>query len=190
MLKKILITLILFAAIVSLTACSAWGVPTSPTKVSSTPASFSLLSPVVADGGVLPVEYTCDGGSTTLPLAWSGAPAGTQSFAIIMQHVASPEDVHSYWVVYSIPASVTSLVKNCQGVGALGSNSVNDRQEYAPPCSKGPGPKVYTYTVYALSEQPQFSIPTSRIDRAALLKAIQDITLGSADLNVTYTRKQ
>jgi phosphatidylethanolamine-binding protein (PEBP) family uncharacterized protein len=189
MFKKLLITMIMFAAIVSLTACGVRGVPISLMKVTSAQASFSLRSPDVAESGALPIEYTCDGASGPLPLAWRDAPAGTQSFAVVMQHIASLEDIHSYWVVYNIPASVTSLAKNSQGVGALGTNSVNDRLEYAPPCSKGPGPKVYTYTVYALSEQPQFSIPTSQINRAALLEAIQDITLGSAQLNVTYTRK-
>jgi Raf kinase inhibitor-like YbhB/YbcL family protein len=151
--------------------------------------SFTLTSPEVAEGGALPTEYTCDGDSSTLPLAWSGAPTETQSFAVIMHHVASPEDVHWYWVVYNIPASVTSLAKNSVGGGTLGTNSVNDRAEYTPPCSKGPGPKVYTYTVYALSAQPQLSVPASQVDRDTLLAAIRGITLASAELHVTYTRE-
>ena len=39
-------------------------------------AEFTLTSPDVADGGRLPVEYTCDGGGSTLALAWSGANVG------------------------------------------------------------------------------------------------------------------
>jgi len=151
-------------------------------------AGFTLTSPEVTEGGALPIEYTCDGASSTLPLAWSGAPAGTQSFAIIMHHVASPEDVHWYWVVYNILASVTSLPKNSTGIGTLGTNSVNGKTAYSPPCSKGPGPKVYTYTLYALSAQPQLSVPASQVDRDTLLEAIQDTTLASAELHVTYTR--
>lgn len=150
--------------------------------------SFTLSSPEVVERGALPVEYTCDGASATLPLTWSGAPAETQSFAVIMHHVASPEDVHWYWVLYNIPASVTSLVKNSAGIGTLGTNSVNGKTTYSPPCSKGPGAKSYTYTVYALSAQPQLSIPASQVNRDALLKAIQNITLASAELRVTYAR--
>jgi Raf kinase inhibitor-like YbhB/YbcL family protein len=152
-------------------------------------SGFTLSSPEVMEGGTLPAEYTCDGASATLPLAWSGAPSGTKSYAIIMHHVASPDDIHWYWVLYDIPADVTSLPKNSQAIGTLGTNSVNGRTEYAPPCSKGPGPKVYTYTVYALSAQPQLSMPVSQVNRQVLLDAIRDITLASAELHVTYTRK-
>jgi phosphatidylethanolamine-binding protein (PEBP) family uncharacterized protein len=55
---------------------------------------FILSSPEVVEGGALPAEYTCDGASATLPLVWSGAPAGTRSFAVIMHHVAGPGDTH------------------------------------------------------------------------------------------------
>ncbi|HZU87046.1 MAG TPA: SMP-30/gluconolactonase/LRE family protein [Anaerolineaceae bacterium] len=157
---------------------------------SSTTSGFTLTSPEVIEAGALPTEYTCDGASATLALTWSGAPAETKSFAVVMHHVVPNEvDVHWYWVVYDIPAEVTSLSKNSTGIGTLGNNSVNGRTEYAPPCSKGPGEKVYTYTVYALSAQPQFSVPSSQVNRDVLLEAIQDITLTSAELNVTYTRK-
>jgi Raf kinase inhibitor-like YbhB/YbcL family protein len=149
---------------------------------------FMLTSSEVEEGGALPKEYTCDGSSATLPLAWSGAPEETKSFAVIMHHIPGPNDSHWYWVVYNIPANVTNLEKNSTGVGILGSNSVNDKTQYAPPCSKGPGEKVYTYTVYALSAEPQFTVPASDVSRDVLLDSIQDITLASAALNVTYTR--
>jgi gluconolactonase len=157
--------------------------------------SFSLSSPDIAEDGRLPAEYTCDGAANTLALEWSGAPAGTVSYAVVMHHTASPEDIHWYWVLYNIPADVTRLAKNsaggqgASGAGTLGNNSVNGRTEYAPPCSKGPGDKAYTYTVYALSGWPQLSVPASEVSRAVLLEAIQSITLASAELNVTYARK-
>ena len=162
---------------------------TPSATITSNLESFTLTSPEVAEGGALPAEYTCDGTSSTLSLSWSDAPAGTQSFAVVMHHIASPEDIHWYWIIFDIPSVVTSLPKNSSGIGMLGTNSVNGKTAYAPPCSKGPGLKVYTYTVYALSAVPQFSVPASQVDRAKLLVAIEDITLASAELLVTYTRK-
>ncbi len=153
-----------------------------------TESAFSLSSPEASEGGLLPAEYTCDGAASTLPLEWTGAPTGTQSFALVMHHEASPDDIHWYWVLYDIPAEVNALPKNSQGIGTLGNNSVNGRTEYAPPCSKGPGEKVYTYTIYALSANPQFSVSSEEVDRQTLLEAIQGITLATAELNVTYTR--
>ncbi len=163
--------------------------PTQTPAASPTPSAFVLTSPQVGADGALPVEYTCDGASSTLALAWSNPPAGTQSFALIMHHEASPTDIHWYWVVYDIPAQVTSLPKNMSGIGLLGTNSVNRRQAYTPPCSKGPGPKTYIYTLYALSSQPQLTVPAASVNRAVLLEAIRDITLASAELRVVYSRQ-
>jgi gluconolactonase len=155
---------------------------------SPNPSGFSLTSPDIAKGGVLPSEYTCDGVSSTLALNWSGSPEGTKSYAVLMDHIASPSDIHWYWILYNIPVEVTNLAKNSNGVGILGTNSVNNKLEYAPPCSKGPGSKTYTYTVFALSAEPQFSVTADQINREAFLEALQGITLASAKLNVTYAR--
>ncbi|HNO86019.1 MAG TPA: YbhB/YbcL family Raf kinase inhibitor-like protein, partial [Anaerolineales bacterium] len=141
----------------------------------------------VNDQGFVSIDCTCDGKSESPAIEWSGAPAGTKSFAISLWHTA-PDMEKSYWVVYNIPADILNLEKNSTGIGTLGTNSVNGQTEYAPPCSKGPGEKVYTYTVYALSAEPQISLSASQVSREVLLDAIQNITLASAALNVTYTR--
>ena len=160
---------------------------TSPIS-QSTNSGFTLTSTDVADGGRLPIEYTCDGDGSTLPLAWSDAPAGTQSYAVIMHHVATPEEIHWYWVLYNIPADVTSLPKNVTGIGTLGNNINTGLVEYSPPCSQGPGDKEYIYTVYALSAQPQITAPAEEVDRDILLAAIQNITLASAEILTIYAR--
>ncbi|HUT91424.1 MAG TPA: aryl-sulfate sulfotransferase [Thermoguttaceae bacterium] len=150
---------------------------------------FVLSRPEVVEGGALPKEYTGDGSSATLPLQWSGAPAQTESFAVIMHHVPPGNDVKWYWVLYDIPASVTSLPKNVKGIGTPGGNSVNRDIGYAPPHSKGPGAKKYTYTVYALSSPPQVTVPPSQVSRDVLLAAMKDLILTSAELNVVYSRE-
>ncbi len=186
---------ILLLVILLLTSCTAAQpevtapLETSTAQLTSTPEMFTLSSPDVVEGGVLPAEYTCDGAANTLSLSWSGAPAETKSFAVIMHHEASPTDIHWYWVVYDIPTTVTSLPKNMTGIGTLGTNSVNGKQAYTPPCSKGPGSKTYIYTVYALSDEPKLTVPPSQVNRAKLLDAIKNITLASAELRVTYSRK-
>ena len=151
---------------------------------------FVLLSGEVADGGKLPAEFTGDGKSATLPLEWNAAPAGTKSFALIMHHIDPQGVAKCYWILYNIPANVQKLPKNVKGVGTLGSNSVNGKAEYAPPHSKGPGPKNYIYTVYALSAAPQFGDSTDKVNREILLAAIKDKTLASAELHVVYSRPE
>ncbi len=149
--------------------------------------TFVVRSPEVADGGHLPKDYTGDGTSSTLPLEWSGAPEGTKAFALIMHHVA-PDRTKWYWILYNIPADITSLPKNVTGVGILGSNSVNGRVEYAPPHSKGPGPKTYIYTVYALSSPVELDVKPAEVNRDVLLAAMKEKILASAELRVVYSR--
>jgi Raf kinase inhibitor-like YbhB/YbcL family protein len=160
---------------------------TEPTAAAG--SGFVLRSPEVADGGALPKEFTGDGASVTLPLAWSGVPAGTKSFAVIMHHIPGPGDVKWYWTLYNIPADVQSLPKNVAGVGMLGNNSVNGRVGYAPPHSKGPGPKTYIYTVYALSALVTVDVPPAAVTRDVLLAAMKGKVLGTAEMKVVYTRQ-
>ena len=44
-------------------------------------SGFVLSSPEIGADSLLPIEYTCDGVSATLPLNWSGAPEEVVSFA-------------------------------------------------------------------------------------------------------------
>ena len=150
-------------------------------------ADFALHSPVVDEGATLPRRFTCDGTANTLPLAWSDEPPGTKSFAIIM-HTVAPDGIRWYWLVWDIPATVHELQENMTGIGTLGSNSIDDHGGYAPPCSRGPGAKTYTYTLYALASAPQLSGQPRSVTRDDLLRAISDRTLGFAVLNVTYSR--
>jgi phosphatidylethanolamine-binding protein (PEBP) family uncharacterized protein len=154
----------------------------------STANSFVLRSPEVVDGGALPVDYTGDGSAATLPLEWSGAPAGTKSFAVIMHHLDPEGKTKWYWTLYNLPGNLSSLPKNVKGVGTLGSNSVNRDIGYAPPHSKGPGPKTYVLTLYALSAPLAIDLPASQVSRDVLLTAMKDKLLASAELHVVYTR--
>lgn len=149
---------------------------------------FALTSPTMQDGGALPVRFTCDGDSITPPLAWENAPEGTVSYAILMDHQPEGGGYKWYWVAYDISADITSLDAGAIVPGTLGSNSVNNEQGYAPPCSRGPGEKLYTFHAYALSATPD--IPESaNADRDTLLTTIEEITLATADLDVIFDRE-
>lgn len=154
------------------------------------PASgFVLRSPAFAGGGALPREHSGDGAGVSPPLEWSGAPAGTKCYALVMHHFPREgEAAKWYWVLYNIPADVKSLAKGAKGVGTGGNNCVNRSLGYAPPHSKGPGVKKYTLTLYALSSAPDLKVPAAQVSRDVLLAAIKDRTLASAELSFTYDR--
>lgn len=157
-------------------------------KESETGTSFKIECPDTDSSGLLPKTYTCDGEGVSMPLEWSGYPSGTVCFAVIMHHVASPTDVHWYLVLYNIPLSVNRLEKSTTGTGIFGTNSVNNRNEYAPPCSQGPGRKDYIITVYAMSEFIYPQIPVGEVDREALLNAMEGKIISSTSTTVWYSR--
>jgi Raf kinase inhibitor-like YbhB/YbcL family protein len=161
---------------------------TAVVNTATTGAGFTLRSSAVADGGLLPKEYTGDGESATLPLEWSGVPAGTKSLAVIMHHIDPQGKTKWYWILYNIPPDTTSLPKNVRNVGVPGNNSVNGRVEYAPPHSKGPGPKTYVYTLYALSAPLVLDVPPSGVSREVLLAAMNNRIISAAEMKVVYSR--
>jgi phosphatidylethanolamine-binding protein (PEBP) family uncharacterized protein len=166
--------------------------PTTPTATVPAPttaaSSMRLTSTVAADGGTLPADYTCDGTGASVPLAWSGAPAGTKEFALLMTTLPGDGTTKWNWVMYGIPATTTSLERNTSGVGTFGVGSDGPSTAYQPPCSQGPGLKLYTFTIYALSASPALSVPSRQVTGAILTSAMANITLGSASLTLGYTR--
>ena len=148
--------------------------------------TFSLTSDAGVDGGSLPLEYTCDGAGSSPALSWLDVPAGAKEFALIMSTIA-PDGTKYNWILYHIPATTTGLAKNSTGVGTLGAGSNGATRAYEPPCSQGPGAKLYTFTMYALSASP--SLPAAdQVTGEALIGAMASITLGKATLNLSYTR--
>src|SRR5262250_1500756 len=82
---------------------------------------LTLTSPQMQDNGTLAVKNACAdkqrtpncvGENVSPPLAWSGVPEGTKSFALLMfdPEGRAPAGV-SHMVIYGIPASVSGFAE-------------------------------------------------------------------------------
>ena len=177
--------------VLALVACGGGGgsdVASTNTANPVPSGAFALASSVGAQGGTLPVDYTCDGTASSPALSWANAPAGTKEFALLMTTVPSPGSLKYNWVLSGIPASTTSLARNTRGVGTAGVGSDGPTAAYQAPCSQGPGLKIYTFTLYALSASPSLPVAANAVTGEALSSAIAAVTLGSSALNLGYTR--
>ena len=115
----------------------------SPTEC--TPAEFTLNFSAWSDGGVIPDRFAFGRPGTDGPFAtsdnispaisWTGAPAATQSFVVVMHDIDVPssgEDVNQagktvpadlprvpfyHWLQINIPASVSHLPEGTGGTG-------------------------------------------------------------------------
>lgn len=103
------------------------GILSGCSPAEETAETWSISSPVVAEGSAIPVDHTCEGRPFPVPLlgnpelTWTEGPAGTQSYALVLKHLAiseaTPPSDPAYargfmWAIWDIPASVRSLPAN------------------------------------------------------------------------------
>lgn len=121
---------------------------------------FTLLSSEVGGVATLTQAHTGCGGDNISPaLEWINAPEGTRSFALGMHDIDAPTPSgYWHWMVYNIPASVSSLVSNAgqQGGALLPEGAVHGTNDNGLECYSGPYPPSghgwhsYMVTLYAL----------------------------------------
>ena len=89
------------------------------------------------DGGVILGKYSRDQANINPPLAWANIPAGTKSFAIIMEDPDVPRaagvSVWDHWVVFNIPPTVTQIPEGWKVVGVKGAGRAANWTTPAPP---------------------------------------------------------
>ena len=144
---------------------------------------MELKSDAFRSGEKIPKRYTCQGQNINPPLAWSNAPAGTKSFALIFddpdaQRVVGYTWVH--WLLKDIPANTTHIPENSRG-GTEVQNSFN-KTSYGGPCPPD-GMHRYYLKIYAL-DTPDLSAQTSK----QLYEQVQQHKISEATLMGTYQK--
>ena len=126
--------------------------------------ALSLTSPDIAPGATIASEqvfngFGCAGGNVSPALSWSGAPAGTKSFALSVYDPDAPTGSGFWhWVVFNIPADVAVLAKGAgDPKGAVApKGAVQSRTDFGAPCYGGPcppkgdAPHHYHFTIFAV----------------------------------------
>lgn len=157
-------------------------------------AAMQLTSTAFQDGGKIPQQYVMPGAggqNISLPLAWSGAPGGTRSFAlsIVDPHPVANNWVH--WLVINIPAEATTLPAGASGknmpAGAVELHNSWGKPAYGgPQPPKGTGDHPYVTTIYALNVPKLDLKPNAGL--GTFLKALEGKILGQASLTGYYGR--
>ena len=162
-------------------------------------AGFTLTSPTIKHGSTLTKAqvfngFGCTGDNISPELRWSGAPAGTKSFAVTVYDPDAPTGSGWWhWVVINLPADSTGLVEGAGStVGKLPTGAMQGRTDFGsagfggacPP--QGDKPHRYIFTVYALKTD-KLDVPA---DATAALVGfmINANKLGSATFTAKYGR--
>jgi Raf kinase inhibitor-like YbhB/YbcL family protein len=140
-------------------------------KKSATAGKFTLVSPDIGKDNPIAVDqvfngFGCKGKNLSPALFWSGAPAGTQSFAIMVHDPDAPTGSGFWhWVVYNIPASAVSIPAEAGDVKKKGMpvGVVQGRNDfgafgYGGPCPPPGKPHHYHFRIFAL-KVPKLDVP-------------------------------
>ena len=148
-------------------------------------AELRVSSPAFEDRGRIPERHSGDAHDVSPSLQWTGAPAGTRSFAVVVHDPDAPlVDGFTHWVLYGIPAGTTTLAEDESGF-TQGENSFGNAGYNGPAPPPGHGPHHYYFWVYALDAEPDFE---PGLDRRALLERIEDHVIEQARLVGVYER--
>lgn len=148
---------------------------------------MDLASAVLQDG-IFPADTLTRSPSLT----WSGTPAGTHSFALLMMDVTPGVGQEMpHWVLYNIPATVNTLAAGLarnpllRGVGQQGVNFFNETGYQGPVPLADEANHTYRISLYALSCEP--NLPPN-LTGMTLLQHIQNDLLEETFIEAVYAR--
>jgi Raf kinase inhibitor-like YbhB/YbcL family protein len=135
------------AALLTLSACSNTSDKAKVTE-ETVPMDIQLISGAFEDGKPIPAQYTCQGKNVSPPLAWSSAPAGAKSFALILDDPDAPRGTWVHWVLYNLPADTIGLPEGIKVDSRLPGNALQGRNDYKRNDYGGPCPPSGTHRYY------------------------------------------
>jgi len=136
---------------------------------SGAPGTVAVTSEAFADGGDIPVQFTCDGDQTSPPLAWKADGASPAAWALVVDDPDAPGDTFVHWVVLDIPGATRSLAAGEDPPGTQLANSTG-AASYAGPCPPS-GTHHYRFTVYALPAATGLPDDTTTADALAQVRS-------------------
>lgn len=161
------------------------------------PVTMAIESPAFKNGEAIPQQYTVDGDNISPPLSWRNVPAGAKQLIVTAEDLDAATTLpFVHWVMYKIPATVTSLPEGLPPgfikEGAL-AGAIQGLQgfERGGPAYRGPAPPRgapahrYLFSVYALDAA--LDLPPG-FNKGLLMEKIKDHFIGRGELIGTYSR--
>jgi Raf kinase inhibitor-like YbhB/YbcL family protein len=137
--------------------------------------TITITSSSFPDGGEIPAKYTGQQGVSP-QLSWSGAPAGTASFVLIMHDVDAAFPAQNlatditHWVVWNIPGSTTSIPEGGPVPSGANQTSLRGPQYMGPAPPAGHPYHHYIFQIFALNST--LDVPAGAM-RADVEKAME-----------------
>ena len=151
--------------------------------------AITITSSSFTEGGLIPKKHTCDAEDISPDLNWSGVPKEAKSLALICDDPDAPGGTWVHWVLFNIPADVTTLQAGVSPdaflkIGARHGKNDFRKLGYGGPCPPG-GTHRYFFKIYALDTLLSLE---SGSTKAQLLAAMKGHILAEGQLMGKYKR--
>jgi Raf kinase inhibitor-like YbhB/YbcL family protein len=153
---------------------------------------FYLTSAAFEADAAIPAKFACSGANVSPALTWTDSPAGTQSFALIVDDPDAPSAMPAvHWLIYNIPATQRALQENTPKKPTLPDGSKQGKNSagkigYGGPCPDPGKVHHYFFKLYALDYTPDLKPKLKIADVEAALKVH---VLGKAELIGRFQRE-
>jgi Raf kinase inhibitor-like YbhB/YbcL family protein len=152
---------------------------------------MDLTSPAFTEGQPIPGPYTCDDKNISPPLAWSGAPANTASFVLIVDDPDAPARVWTHWILFNLPGDKSEIPEDATHSKTFPTTAQQGLNDFKHPTYGGPCPPTgqrhrYFFKIYALDINLNLPNGTSK---DAVAAAMAKHVLAQGILMGTYQRK-
>jgi Raf kinase inhibitor-like YbhB/YbcL family protein len=150
---------------------------------------FTLFSAAFPNGAPIPSLHSRDGADVSPSFEWSGEPAATLSFALVVDDPDAPAGTWTHWLLYDIPPTVHTLAQGYKpgALGVSGKNSFGAPGYGGPYPPKGHGPHRYFFKLHAL-DVPTLGLPAGATP-SAVHRALQVHVLAEAHYMGRYERQ-
>ncbi len=148
--------------------------------------ALELKSKGFSNEEYIPQKYSGQGDDVSPQLSWSDVPEKTKSFAIICDDPDAPIGDWVHWIVYDIPADVTTLAEAVILPPAIkqGKNDFGN-QNYGGPMPPPGKPHRYFFKIFALDTQ--LNLPAG-LTKKDLLTEMQEHIIAKDEIIGLYKR--
>jgi len=165
-----LVVIALVAASVALSGCETTG------------PGLRVDSPDLREGASLAERFTCTGRNAVPTIRWTGAPPGTNGWAVVADDPDAPNGTFTQWMVTGLGPAARSVGSQLPP-GAVAGLTSSGQAGYVGPCPPTGEKHRYRFRVHALRE-PLTVEPTIAVIEAR--RRIESLSIDAAEIEVTY----
>jgi Raf kinase inhibitor-like YbhB/YbcL family protein len=136
---------------------------------------LAITTTAFSEGSAIPKNQTCDGADLSPELKWSGAPAETQSFALIVDDPDAPVGTWTHWIIWNIPPQSAGLPAAVPKDSTLSDGTRQGQNDfkrigYGGPCPPPGTPHRYFFRLYALATKLEVKAGAGGSDLESAMK--------------------